>query len=157
MIPYASIISYAALGLACAWGGWTAQGWRLNERIASIQTEYATAQFKAVEIAHAETIRLQAQADKAAKQSAARQAKMADDAARARSERDGLRDELAASRSQLPDASCTSVRDHAATLNTVLGRCTDRLERMAQAASGHASDSLKLIESWPSGTAVIQD
>ena len=74
---------------------------------------------------------------------------MARSAAAARNERDGLRDELAASRLQLPDASCTAVRDHAATLNTVLGRCTDRLERMAEAASGHATDSLKLQESWP--------
>lgn len=157
MIPYASIISYAALGLACAWGGWSVQSWRMGEQIQSLKTEYATAQARAVERAHSETIRLQAQADKAAKQSAARQAKMADDAARARSERDGLRDELSTARSQLPDASCTSVRDHAATLNTVFGECAAAIEGLAGQAQGHAIDTLKLIESWPSGTTVIQE
>lgn len=146
---YPTAIMAVSLAASAAFAGWTVQGWRMETRLAEVRTEYANAQVRAVEKANAETIRLQAQADAAAKQHAARSAKMAHDAARARSERDGLRDELAASRVQLPDASCASVREYSATLSTVLGRCTDRLERMAEAASGHAIDSLNLQEAWP--------
>lgn len=142
-------ISHVALGAACAWGAWAFQANKYERELSELRTEYATAQVRAVEHAHAETIRLQSRKDEAERLAATRQSALARDAAAARNERDGLRDELAASRVQLSDASCASVRDHAATLNTVLGRCTDRLERMAQAASGHAIDSLKLQESWP--------
>jgi hypothetical protein len=121
----------------------------MGEQIADIKTEYATQQARAVEKAHAETIRLQSVSDNAEKLAQARQSALSRSIAAVRSERDGLRDELAASRLQLPDASCTSVRDHATTLSTVFGQCSDRLESMAREAAGHASDSLKLQQSWP--------
>jgi len=149
VIPYASIISYAALGAACAWGGWSVQGWRMGEQLSQLKTEYATAQARALEKAHAETIRLQSVSDNAEKLAQARQSALSRAAAAVRSERDGLRDELAASRVQLPDASCTSVREYASTASELFGVCTDRLESMAREASGHASDSLKLQQSWP--------
>lgn len=68
---------------------------------------------------------------------------------RLRAERDSLRDELADARQQLPTASCSSVREHAATLNAVFGACTAALEGMAGAAAGHASDSLMYQQAWP--------
>ena len=74
---------------------------------------------------------------------------MARSAAAARNERDGLRDELAASRSQLPDASCTSVRQYAATLSSVFGECAAETGGLAEKAGGHAIDTLKLQEAWP--------
>lgn len=148
MIPYASIISYAALGLACAWGGWTAQGWRLNERIASLQTEYATAQVRAVEIAHAETIRLQAQADKAAKQSAARQAKMADDVRRSDTAL-GLLHDAAASAISSAQESHASCKSNAAALSAVSAECGDALHSMGRDAQGWLNESIMLREAWP--------
>lgn len=68
---------------------------------------------------------------------------------RLRAERDSLRDELADARQQLPTASCSSVREHAATLNAVFGACTAAFEGMAGAAAGHASDSLMYQQAWP--------
>lgn len=137
-------ISYAALGAACAWGAWAFQANKYEREISELRTEYATAQVRAVEHAHAETIRLQAVNDEAERLAQIRLAAMARSAAAVRDERDRLRDELAASRVQLPDASCTSVREYAATLSTVFGLCADRLEGLAREAQGHASDSLKL-------------
>jgi hypothetical protein len=153
---YGTALMAGSLALASAWAGWTLNAMYMGEQMerqktamAELKTEYATKQARAVEKAHAETIRLQSIKDNAEKLAQARQSALSRAAAAVRVERDGLRDELAASRLQLPEASCTSVRDHATTLSTVLGRCTDRLERMAEAASGHASDSLKLQQSWP--------
>lgn len=121
----------------------------MDAKLQTLKTEYATAQAQAVEKAHAETIRLQAQADKAARQHAARASALADDLRRSGSERDGLRDELAAARVQLSSASCASVRDHDATLNELFGECAVEVEGLAGKAQGHAIDALRLIEAWP--------
>lgn len=67
----------------------------------------------------------------------------------ARRDADSLRSDLAAARSDLSGASCGSVREHAATLNTVFGECTAEVEGLAGAATGHAVDSLMLQEAWP--------
>ena len=156
MIPYASILSYAALGAACAWGGWTAQGWRLNERIATLQTEYATAQVRAVERAHSETIRLQEKADAAAKQHAARQAKMADDVRRSDTAVGLLHDaaNAAISAAQTSYEICQRV---AATSTDLLQSCSREYRSVAAEADKWVNRALTLDEAWPSGTAVIQD
>ena len=147
------IYTYAFTGIASAAiafaGAWQVQGWRMDARLSELKTEYATAQARAVEQAHAETIRLQSIKDNAEKLAAKRLTDMARAAAAVRVERDGLRDELAASRVQLPDASCEAVRGYAAAVSSVFGSCADRLESMAREAQGHASDSLKLQQSWP--------
>ena len=72
----AAALASAALAAAAAWG---VQGWRMDARLAALQTQYATQQAQAVEKAHAETIRLQTQADAAARQHAARAAALAHD------------------------------------------------------------------------------
>lgn len=71
------------------------------------------------------------------------------DADRARAESVSLRDELATARNSLPSASCSSIREHAATLNDVFGQCAAQLERLAATADGHASDSVMLEQAWP--------
>lgn len=146
---YAKVLSYAALGAACAWGAWSFQGNRYERQLSELRTEYAQAQVRAVEHAHAETIRLQSRKDEAERANQVRLAALSSSVAAARVERDGLRDELSAARVQMPDASCGSVRDHAATLNDVFGECATAIEGLAGKAQGHAFDALKLIESWP--------
>ena len=130
-------------------GAWQAQGWRMDAKLSQLKTEYAQAQAQAVEKAHAETIRMQSQKDDAERNAQVRQRALARAVAGVRHERDGLRDELAAARAALPDASCAAVREHAAALNSIFGECADRLEAMAGKAQGHAIDSLKLQEGWP--------
>ena len=142
---YARLLSYAALGAACAWGAWSFQGNKYERKLSELRTEYAQAQVRAVEHAHAETIRLQSRKADAERSHQVRLTAMARSAAAARNERDGLRDELAASRLQLPDASCTAVRDHAATINELFGECAVEVEGLAGKAQGHAIDALRLI------------
>lgn len=138
----------AAIGAAGAWQ-WQANNY--SRQISDLKTEYATAQVRALERAHADTIRFQTQAAEAARKQAARQAALANAVAAVRTERDGLRDDLAEARAALPGASCTSLRDHAATLNTVFGLCAARLEGLAGQAQGHAIDALNLLEACSIG------
>lgn len=70
-------------------------------------------------------------------------------AARARAERDGLRNELAASQRDLRTAACDAVRERAAALTDIFGACTAALEGMAESAGRHASDSLMYQQAWP--------
>jgi seryl-tRNA synthetase len=62
---------------------------------------------------------------------------------------DSLRDDLATYRSQLPGASCDSVRKHADALNTVFGQCARAIGELAGKADGHAGDALMLRDAWP--------
>ena len=67
----------------------------------------------------------------------------------ARSERDGMRDELTSISDRLSRASADSLRKYAATANSVLKECTVQLTEMARKADGHASDSMMLQTAWP--------
>jgi len=64
-------------------------------------------------------------------------------------ERNGLRDDLAASRSGIAAASCDSVRRYAATVNSVFEQCAARLEEVAGTTQGIASDARTLMDAWP--------
>lgn len=156
MIPYASIISYAALGAACAWGGWSVQSWRLGEQIQSLKTEYATAQARAVERAHSETIRLQQQKDTAERMARQRQSTLAADAVGVRDALFGLSDaaDQALRSSQDSLGSCTN---NATVITDLLKSCSARYESVAKQADGWEIEALTLRDAWPSGTAVIQD
>ena len=147
---YARLLSYAALGAACAWGAYSFQGSRYERQLSELRTEYAAAQVRAVEKAHAETIRLQERKDKAERLAEVRLAAVSRSAAAARNERDGLRDELAASRVQLPDASCTSVKRFADTASIVIGECSARLVEVAEQADRAFGEVMFLQDAWPS-------
>lgn len=145
---YAQLLSYGLLAIASAFAGWTVQGWRMSERIASLQTEYATAQARAVERAHSETIRLQEQADAAARRHAARQAKMADDVLRSDNAVGLLHDAANAAISAAQD-SFAACQSNAATLAVVSTECGSALNSMARDAQGWFNESVNLRESWP--------
>jgi hypothetical protein len=148
MIPLPVIFAVVA-AVAGATGAWSYQEARYGKQIADIHSTNALAFAAAQKEAHDTTIRLQAAKDEALRLAAVRQRDLARAAAAARSERDGLLNDLAASRVQLPDASCASVRDHAATLSSVFGECAAEIEGLAGPAQGHAIDSLKLQQAWP--------
>ena len=120
-----------------------------ERELSELRAAQADAIAQANTAALAETQRLQAAKDKALKAAAVRQSDLARAAAVARNERDGLRDELSAARVQLSSASCASVRDHAAALNTVFGQCAAAIERLAGQADGHAADAMMLQDAWP--------
>lgn len=70
-------------------------------------------------------------------------------AAGARSERDRLRDDLAAAQRDLPSAAPSACIERAAALSAVFEQCAGRLEELAGKADRHASDALTLQQAWP--------
>jgi len=148
MIPL-PLISALIAGAISGAGVWAYQANKYEAQIATIQRDQATASFKQLENAHAQTISLQAKADAAARKHASRSTALADAVRAAGIERDRLRDELSKASVQLPDASCSSARNYATTVNELFGQCTDQLRAVAGQADGHAADSLMLQEAWP--------
>lgn len=112
------------------------------------QAESAAAQAKA----RADEQRIAKQTQEAINAARTREQRNKADADRARAESVSLRDELATARRDLPSASCTSLREHAAALNDVFGQCAAQLERLAATADGHASDALMLEQAWPTSS-----
>lgn len=71
------------------------------------------------------------------------------DAADTRLAAGGLRDDLAAARAQLASATDAARAKYSAAVDTVFTDCTRRYSEMAEAAQGHAIDSLMLQRAWP--------
>lgn len=71
------------------------------------------------------------------------------DADRARSELDGLRDELKTVCTNLPGDTADACTKRAATVNELFGQCAARYTGLAAKADRHASDSLMLQQAWP--------
>lgn len=147
MIPQV-LIATAIAGVAAA-GAWTYQGNRYERLLAEQRTEYATAQVRALEIAHADTIRLRDQAQAAAAAAATRIQRLSADRDRLRAAADGLRNDRATAALRLPGATCQAARDYATAANNVFGECAIAIERLAGQADGHASDARTLSDSWP--------
>lgn len=145
---YGTAIMAGSLALASAWAGWTLNAMYMSEKIANLKTEYATAQVRAVEKAHAETIRLQDRKDAAEKLAAKRQSDLARDVAAGR-------DVLVRLSHSAEGALLATKADHASCLVNaeafadVFGQCRVRLREVAEAADGHQQDSQKLVEAWP--------
>lgn len=120
--------------------------WQLQSaRLSDLKTEYATAQFQALEQAHAQTIALQAKADTAAKQHAARSSALANAAALATTELDGLRGDLETLRGS---GDSISTSDYT-TLAGLFAECGQRYTSMAAEADKRSSEVILLLDAWP--------
>jgi len=139
----------AAVAVAAFAAGFTTNGWRLNSKIDNMVAEHSMAVMVATEKAAQETARLQKEKDDAIAKAQEQIKINAAAAAAARRERDGLRDDLAASRVAIANASIGSLRQHAAALTTVFEQCAGQLEEMARVADGHATDTVMLLNAWP--------
>ena len=113
------------------------------------RAEYAVQAVKAAEKAAAQTAKMQKEKDDAEKRWSDRALEQRRDADRIRSERDRLRVDLRTTRGRLATAPVEAVRQYAATATDVFEQCAQRYSGVAQEADGHASDSLKLQEAWP--------
>jgi predicted metal-dependent hydrolase len=138
-----------AIAVAAFVGGFTIQGWRMDAKIAEIETTNAAAVVEATKAVAAEATRLQGKKDNALKlaQEQVRKNAVAADAARIELHR--VRVEADRATAAIPTATCTSVRNYAATVTSVFGECTVALEDMARKADGHAVDSKALTDAWP--------
>jgi hypothetical protein len=146
MLPLPYIAAGAlAVGLLT---GWTANGWRLNGKIDEMVLEHTQAVQVATQKALDETTRMQREKDNAVAKAQAQAKSNAAAADAARAERDGLRDDLAASRTTFADSSHASLAAYASTLSVVFEQCTREYLELAAKADGHALDTNTLFNAW---------
>ena len=129
-------------------GAYQWQAYRYDARMAALVAEYAQAQHTAIEVAHAETIRLQERKDKAEVQAARRVRAAAADAAVLRDSLDRLRDAADTALRESSDsiAACTA---HGATITELFGQSASRYGDVAKEADGWVNEALTLREAWP--------
>ena len=146
MLPNPYLLAGAlAVGLLT---GWTANGWRLNGKIDEMVLEHTQAVQVATQKALDETTRMQREKDNAVAKAQEQAKSNAAAADSARAERDGLRDDLAASRTTFADSTHTSLAAYADTLSVVFEQCTREYSDMAAKADGHALDTTTLFTAW---------
>ena len=147
------IYTHVAAGLLstviAAVGAWQVQNWRYGEQIAVMKKDASEATTKAVKAAMDKMQVDQKRKDDAIAEANKRSNYNAAAATRARSAADSLRDELAAARTDLSNATESARAKYAAAVETVLGECSRELAEMGRLADGHANDAKTLIDSWP--------
>jgi hypothetical protein len=134
--------------------GWTANGWRLNGKIDEMVLEHTQAVQLATQKALDKTNEMQREKDDAVAKAQAQAKSNAAAADAARAERDGLRDDLAASRTAFADSTHTSLAAYADTLSVVFEQCTKEYSDVAAKADGHATDASTLFNAWTAIAAV---
>ena len=129
-------------------GAYQWQAYRYEARMAALVAEYAQAQHTAIEVAHAETIRLQTRKDEAEVQAARRVRAAAADAAVLRDSLDRLRDAADTALRESSDsiAACTA---HGATITELFGQCASRYGDVAGETDKWINEALMLREAWP--------
>lgn len=146
------IYTHIAAGLLgaviAATGAWSVQKWRYSEQIAVMKKDASEATTKAVKAAMDKMQVDQKRKDDAIAEANKRANYNAAAATRARSAADSLRDELAAARTDLSNATESARAKYAAAVETVLGECSREYQSMAETADGHANDAMMLKEAW---------
>jgi hypothetical protein len=139
----------AAIAVAAFVVGFAVQGWRMDAKLAEMESANAAAVVAATVQVAEESKRLQGQKDDALKaaQQQIRKNALATDAARIELHR--VRVEANRATAAIVTATCPAVRDYATTSTSVFGECTVALEEMARLADGHAVDAKALRDAWP--------
>lgn len=147
MIP---VLAAAAISAVLAAGGaWQYQANKYERVLSEQRTEYATAQVRALEMANADTIRLQAQAQTAAAAAAARLRGIAADRERLRVTADGLSNAATDAASRACSDTTAARSEPAAALADVFGQCVGELKEVAEHADRWASEAVMLLDAWP--------
>ena len=141
----AAIIAAALAG----WAGWSVQGWRMGEQIATMKAaqqeavDTATREARAQESKRFQGVQDAETAAKTRAQAARR------DADAARTELDRLRDAIRTSTGGVPGESATACAERADTAGNVLGQCAAAYLDLAAIADRLNADRLMLQEAWP--------
>lgn len=147
------IYTHVAAGLLsaviAAVGVCNLQKWRYDTTIARMTQEAAEKTTIAVKAAMDKMQVDQKRKDDALMEANKRANYNAVAATRARSAADSLRDELAAARTDLSNATESARAKYASAVEAVLGECSRELAEMGRIADGHSSDALMLKEAWP--------
>lgn len=148
MIPglYTHLAAAALAGLV----GWTAQGWKMGEDIATIKQEHSDAVASSAKSALKLTEHYRENTDAAVRKAESRAAQNKRDADGLRDQLDGLRGDLATVPNRIRNATREAVDQYATTANVLFDQCSRRYSEMAGTAQGHAADVETLKEAWPS-------
>lgn len=140
----------AGLLLAGAFGaGWMVNGWRLGERIQRMEHDQAQAELSAALAAGVKEAEWTKNLEDARNAATQREITIRADAAAARGAADGLRDDLAEIRRQLPSLAAEACHIRADALADVFQQCAGRYSELAEKADRHASDARTLSDAWP--------
>lgn len=124
---------------------WQVQNWRIG----SIKGAQAEAVATAVGDARREEQRLRKGVENALQQATLRAQANAVNADRARGERDGLREQIAAASSSVPNATRSALDQYAIAIGGLFDQCVREYQGLAVKADGHATDARTLIDAWP--------
>ncbi|WP_035203082.1 hypothetical protein [Acidovorax sp. CF316] len=140
----------AVLGAAvAATAAWQLQGWRLGEQIAALQATHATERARASQAAWAAERATALKYQGALNEARTREAALQRDAARARTESDGLREQAAAAARRIAGAAPAAVAEYATAAGELLADCSRAHQELARQADGHAADARAFRDAWP--------
>ena len=145
---YTHLAAAIAGAIVAGYVGWSAQGWRLGEQIATLKAQQIEAVAAATREARATESRRYQEIHDAQVKSAARAQSARAAAAAAAATGDGLRDDIAAGLRASQD-SLAACNLHATTVSGLLDRCQADYRGMAEVAQGHANDVTLLLDAWP--------
>lgn len=153
---YPHVAAALLAAILAATGAWHVQGWRLGEQVQAGKTaletlrrEHAESLTRATGSALNATIQWQKVKDDAIDRAQQRAKTHAASAAAARTERDSLRNTLAAASLRLPSASHGACTEYGTAVGGLLDQCSAAYQELAAVADGHAADARTLIEAWP--------
>ena len=118
---------------------------KAKEEVSQLKQAIADANLKAAN----ESDNLKAKVIEAQNESNKREIELRANADSARSESDGLRNDLAAIRGKLATASRDAAVERATTIAVILQQCSERYEGLAEKADRHVNDIRTLIDAWP--------
>lgn len=132
-----------------AGSGWTANGWRLGEKVAEMERDQVEAVAAANETARLRERAWSKQSEEARNAATKRETNLRRDAAGARQSADGMRHELTDLRRRLPELAVDACRIRADTLADILGQCTGKYQYLAETTDRLGSDRQSLMDAWP--------
>ena len=139
-----------AVGLALTLAGGNYVMWKKTAaEFATFRAEVAEAGDKAEKQNRKREQELNAKLQRAQTDSRKREATLRADADGARTERDGLRNDIDAGGRGLPSASRSSLIERATTLGELLDQCSAAFTNLAGKADRHANDARLLLDGWP--------
>lgn len=146
--PYLLLIKLALVAALCAGSFYAGHTWR-DRAAKQDQLDAALAYAGEIAAARAQEQTWQARYNQGVEDARKREKQLAEDALAATRAAAGMRHTIAGLQGRLSDSTSEACRDTAHTLAAVLGECTDRYQRVAEAADGHASDAQTCRDAWP--------
>ena len=144
------IYTHLAAAVIAALAAWFFQDNRYTAELAELRLEHADAVIKATSTLRAEQHAITTKYQGALNAATERETKLRADADTARRTVDGLRGTLYEFRASLPNSSTAALIARADTAAELLQQCADEYRSVAEAADRIASDTVMLLDAWPS-------